>query len=185
MSNLSRRSFLKTGAAAFAGFTIAPNLILGKSHAHVAPTDTLNIAAVGVGGRGASVLRGMEAENIVAIADVDWGYAKPVMDRYPNAKKYKDYRQMYSEMGSSIDAVMVATADHTHAIIAAEAITMGKHVYVEKPLTHSIYEARLLKKLAEKYGVATQMGNQGSSGEGTRKIIQWVQNGEIGTVTKV
>ena len=185
MANLSRRSFLKTGAAAFAGFTIAPNIILGKSHGHAAPTDKLNIAAVGVGGRGASVLRGMEAENIVAIADVDWGYAKPVMDRYPNAKKFKDYRQMYSEMGNSIDAVMVATADHTHAIIAAEAITMGKHVYVEKPLTHSIYEARLLKKLAEKYGVATQMGNQGSSGEGTRKVIQWVQNGEIGTVTKV
>ena len=115
MANLSRRSFLKTGAAAFAGFTIAPNIILGKSHGHAAPTDKLNIAAVGVGGRGASVLRGMEAENIVAIADVDWGYAKPVMDRYPNAKKFKDYRQMYSEMGNSIDAVMVATADHTHA----------------------------------------------------------------------
>ena len=186
MSSLSRRSFLKTGAAAFAGFTIAPNIILGKSHGHAAPTDKLNIAAVGIGGMGNSNIKNMETtDNIVALCDVDWKYSKDVMARFPNAKKYWDYRKMYDEIGSSFDAVLCATADHTHAIITSDAMTMGKHVYTQKPMTHSVYETRLLTKLANKYKVATQMGNQGSSSEGTDLVCEWIWNGEIGEVTKV
>jgi hypothetical protein len=108
-----------------------------------------------------------------------------VFNENPNAKKYWDWRKMYDEMGKSIDAVIVATADHSHAIVASTAMTMGKHVYVQKPLTHSVYESRLLTKLAAQYKVATQMGNQGSSGAGVRQICDWIFAGEIGEVTRV
>ena len=186
MSNISRRSFLQRSAAAAAAFSIVPGSILGKSHGYIAPSDKLNIAAVGIGGMGNANLKNMEkTENIVALCDIDWRYAKPVFERHPNAKKYWDYRKMYDEMGKSIDAVLVATADHTHAIITADALTLGKHVYTQKPLTHSVYESRLLTKLAAKYNVATQMGNQGSSDEGTDLVCEWIWNGEIGEVTKV
>lgn len=185
MSNITRRSFLQKGTAAAAALTIVPNTVLGKSHGHTAPTDKLNIAGIGIGGMGAANLRNMETENIVALCDVDWKYAKGTFDKYPQAKKYWDYRKMYDEMGKSIDGVMVATADHTHAIISADAISMGKHVYCQKPLTHSVYESRLLTKLADKYQVATQMGNQGSSGEGVNLTCEWIWNGEIGEITKV
>ncbi|SEF89809.1 Gfo/Idh/MocA family protein [Parabacteroides chinchillae] len=186
MSNISRRSFLQRGAAAAAAFSIVPGSILGKSHGYVAPSDKLNIAAVGIGGMGNANLKNMETtENIVALCDVDWKYAKPVFDRHPQAKKYWDFRKMYDEMGKSIDAVLVATADHTHAIISADAMTLGKHVYCQKPLTHSVYESRLLTKLADKYQVATQMGNQGCSDEGENLVCEWIWNGEIGEVTKV
>ena len=186
MSNISRRDFLKTGAAALAGLTIAPSSILGKSHGHIAPTDKMNIAAVGIGGMGhANINAVKKTENIVALCDVDWKYAKGVFDEFPNAKKYWDYRKMYDEMGNSIDGVIIATADHTHAIITAEAMTMGKHVYCQKPLTHSVYESRLLTRLAASTGVVSQMGNQGSSGEGTDLACEWIWNGEIGEVYKV
>lgn len=185
MSNISRRSFLRKGTAAAAALTIVPNVVLGKSHGHTAPTDKLNIAGVGVGGMGAANLKNMETENIVALCDVDWRYAKGTFDRYPQAKRYWDYRKMLDEMGKSIDAVLIATADHTHCIISSDAMTAGKHVYVQKPLTHSVYESRLLTRLADKYGLATQMGNQGSSGEGVNLVCEWIWNGEIGEVTKV
>ena len=180
---ISRRRFLQSGATAAVGLTVVPSSVLGKSFGHTAPSDKLNIAGVGVGGRGFAVLKGMESQNIVGLADVDWKYSKPVFDHYPNAKKYYDYRKMYDELGKSIDAVMVATSDHTHAVVTADAITMGKHVYVEKPLTHTVYESRLLTKLADKYKVATQMGNQGASGKGVRQVVEWIQNGEIGEIT--
>ena len=181
---LSRRRFLTNTALAAAGITILPsNVISGLGHK--APSDKLNIAGVGVGGRGFGVLKAMESENIVALCDVDWKYAKNCFNHFPKAKKYWDWRKMFDEMGDSIDAVMIATADHTHAIIAAHAITLGKHVYVEKPLTHTVYESRLLTKLAAKYKVATQMGNQGASGEGVALSTEWIQNGEIGEVRKV
>lgn len=185
MSDLSRRKFLKTGATALAGLTIVPSTILGKSFGHVAPSNKLNIIGVGVGGRGAHVLRSMNSQNIIGLCDVDWKYSANVFKEYPNAKKYYDYRKMFEELGKEADGVMVATADHVHAIVAAEAMTMGKHVYVEKPLTHTVYESRLLTRLAEKHNVATQMGNQGASGEGVRKMCEWIWNGEIGEVTKV
>lgn len=186
MSNISRRDFLKTGAAAIAGFTIAPSSILGKSHGHKAPSDKLNIAVVGIGGMGHANINAVKnTENIVALCDVNWDYAKGVFEEFPNAKRYWDYRKMYEEMNKTIDAVIIATADHTHAIITADAMTLGKHVYCQKPLTHSVYESRLLTKLAASTGVATSMGNQGSSWDGTQQVCDWIWNGEIGEVTKV
>jgi predicted dehydrogenase len=186
MSNISRRSFLQKSTAAAAALTIVPNTILGKSHGYTAPTDKLNIAGIGIGGMGNSNLTNVATtENIVALCDVDWKYAKPVFDTYPQAKKYWDYRKLYDELGKEIDAVIVATADHTHAIIAADAMTLGKHTYVQKPLTHSVYESRLLTRLAAKYKIATQMGNQGSSAEGVDLVCEWIWNGEIGEIRKV
>ena len=186
---ITRRGFIKTSAAA-AGLTIVPsNVISGMGYK--APSDKLNIAGVGIGGKGRSNLEHMAGENIVALCDIDWSTAKSgtrvldVFNKYPKAKRYADWRKMYDEMGKSIDAVMCGTADHTHAIISANAITMGKHVYCEKPLTHSVYESRLLTKLAAKHKVATQMGNQGSSAEGVRLICEWIWNGEIGEVEKI
>ena len=186
MSNeISRRNFLKKGTAAAIGLAVVPNTVLGKKYGHTAPSDKLNILGVGVGGRGFGVLRGVESQNIIGLCDVDWKYADRVFKHFPNAKKYNDYRRMYDDMLKAADAVVVATADHTHAIVAADAMTAGKHVYVEKPLTHTVYESRLLTKLAAKHQVATQMGNQGASGAGVRKICEWIWNGEIGEVTKV
>lgn len=184
-SDISRRKFLQTGAKAAIGLTIVPSSILGKSFGHVAPSDKLNILGVGVGGRGAGVLRGMASQNIIGLCDVDWRYSTKVFGEYPNAEKFYDYRIMFEKLGKSADAVMVATADHTHAIVAADAMTLGKHVYVEKPLTHTVYESRLLTRLADKHKLATQMGNQGSSGKGVRQVCEWIWNGEIGEITKV
>jgi len=185
-NEISRRAFLGTSAAVAAGFTIIPGHVV-SGMGYVAPSDKLNIAGIGVGGMGNANLKNLKSQNIVALCDVDWGYCKQnkVFEEYPGAKWYKDWRKMYDEMGKSIDAVVVATADHTHCITASHAITMGKHVYVQKPLTHTVYESRLLTKLAEKYKVATQMGNQGSSGEGVSLCCEWLANGEIGEVTKV
>jgi hypothetical protein len=185
MNNISRRSFIQRGAATAAALTIVPNTILGKSHGYTAPSDKLNIAGVGIGGMGNSNLTNMAEENIVALCDIDWKYSKKVFETYPQAKKYWDYRKLFDELGKDIDAVLVATADHTHAIIASDAMTLGKHVYVQKPLTHSVYESRLLTRLAAKYKVATQMGNQGSSAEGVDLMCEWIWNGEIGEVRKV
>jgi len=180
----SRRDFLQTCATATVGFTILPSTVI-SGLGHKTPSDKLNIAAVGIGGMGFSNLKAVESENIVGLCDVDWAYSARVFDYFPKAKRYKDWRKMYDEMGKDIDAVIVATADHTHAIITAHAIQMGKHVYLQKPLTHTVYESRLLTKLAKKYKVATQMGNQGASGEGVNLIVEWLTNGEIGDVTKV
>jgi len=186
MTNISRRAFLQQGAFAAAALSVVPSTILGKSHGYQAPSDKLNIAVVGIGGMGNSNLKNVKpTENIVALCDVDWKYAAKVFEENPTAKKYWDWRKMYDEMGKSIDAVIVATADHSHAIIASTAMTMGKHVYVQKPLTHTVYESRLLTKLAEKHKVATQMGNQGSSGPGVRQVIDWIWDGQIGEVTRV
>lgn len=183
--NMSRRSFIETTGVVAAGFTVLPSSVisgLGKR----APSDKLNIAVVGIGGMGNSNLKAVKAtENIVALCDVDWAYSKNVFAENPDAKAYWDWRKMYDEMGKSIDAVIVATADHTHAIIAATAMTLGKHVFVQKPLTHTVYESRLLTRLAEQYKVATQMGNQGASAEGVNLTQEWIQNGEIGEVKKV
>ena len=116
--NISRRDFLKKSALATAGLSIVPNIVLGKGFGHTAPSDKLNMAGIGIGGMGNANLKNMEnTENIVALCDVDWKYSKPVFDRLNKAKRYKDYRQMYDEMGKDIDAVMADTADHTHEII--------------------------------------------------------------------
>lgn len=184
-NEMSRRSFLKRGAAAALALTVVPSSVLGKAAGHTAPSDKLNILGVGIGGRGSSVLSELESQNIIGLADTDWKYAGHVFQRYPNAKRYNDYRRMYDELLKEADAVMCATADHTHAIICADALTAGKHVYCEKPLTHSVYESRLLTNLAKANKVATQMGNQGASGTGVNQVCDWIWNGEIGEVTRV
>ena len=184
-NGFSRREFIGRAAALSAGLAVVPATVV-SGLGHRPPSDTLNIAGVGVGGRGATVLRALAGHtNIVALCDVDWRYSQDVFDEYPNAKRYWDWRKMFDEMGDDIDGVMVATSDHTHAIIAAHAMTLGKHVYVEKPLTHTVYESRLLTRMADHYKVATQMGDQGASGEGINLVTEWIQSGVIGEVRKI
>lgn len=177
----SRRKFVKTTGLAAAGLIIVPRHVLGKGF--TPPSDKVNIAGVGVGGRGVGVLDGLKSQNIVALCDVDDRQAAGTYQKYPNAARFKDFRKML-EQSKDIDAVAVATPDHTHAVIALAAMQLGKHVYVEKPLTHNIYEARLLTKAAAQYKVVTQMGNQGSSMNGIRETQEIIDAGTIGDVHK-
>lgn len=199
MNDINRRSFLKTMGTGAAMFSVVPSYVLGRN-GNMPPSSKLNIACVGAGGIGQSNLCAVceplsrreagawpkpSSQNIVALCDVDWDRAKGAFEEYPEAKRYKDYRAMLEDMDDKIDAVIVATPDHTHACVAMEAMRQGKHVYVQKPLTHSIYEARMLTEAAHKYGVVTQMGNQGHSGEGIRLICEWIWDGAIGNVREV
>jgi predicted dehydrogenase len=181
--NINRRQFLSGAAATAAVFTIVPRRVLGGP-GHTPPSEKLNIAGIGVGGMGASNLRNVEGENIVALCDVDDKYAAKTYSKYPNARKYRDFRRML-EKQKDIEAVIIATPDHTHAVIAMEAIKAGKHVFCQKPLTHDIYEARSLTEAAREAKVITQMGIQGHSGEGIRLICEWIWDGAIGTVREV
>ena len=178
---MSRRSFLG-GATAAAAFTFLPSRVLGRDGP--SPNQKLNIAGVGVGGQGASDLVEVESENIVALCDVDWDRAAKTFERYPTAKRYKDFRQML-EKEKNIDAVVVATPDHNHAIVSITAMKMGKHVYCEKPLTRTVFEAREVARVAREAKVATQMGNQGMAFEGNRQMIEWLDDGAIGAVREV
>jgi len=180
---VNRRDFVKATVAA-ATLTIIPRLVLG-GEGKPAASDRLNIAGVGVGGMGASNLAACESENIIALCDVDaGGYAAKTFAKYPKAKPYKDFRVMFDQQ-KDIDAVIVATPDHNHAVVALAAIRRGKHVYVQKPISHSIYEARIMTEEARKYKVMTQMGNQGHSGDGTRLIYEWIESGAIGPVREI
>ncbi|MBU2650213.1 MAG: Gfo/Idh/MocA family oxidoreductase [Bacteroidetes bacterium] len=181
---LSRRDFIRNTATAAAAFTILPSYVI-SGLGHKVPSDRLNIAGVGVGGRGGSVVREASGENIVALCDVDWKYAGQLFSEFPDAKKYWDWRLMLDEMGKDIDAVIVGTPDHSHAIVSINAMKMGKHVYCEKPLTHSVWESRQMAEIAREYKVATQMGNQGNSGEGIRKVCEWIWDGSIGEISEV
>ena len=178
---LPRRRFLGSAGLAAAGFTIVPRHVLGTFQGTPAPSDKLNVAGIGIGGMGKNNIGRCASANIVALCDVDFELSKPVFEKYPDAKTYKDYRVMLDEM-PQIDAVVIATPDHSHAVIAMACMSRKKHVYVQKPLTHSVSEARLLTEAARKYGVATQMGNQGHSGESTRLMCEWVWDGAIGHV---
>ena len=179
---ISRRRFL-AATATTAAFTVVPSHVLGGAR-RVAPSEKLNIAGIGVGGMGRSNLSQLETENIVALCDVDHVYAAETFKKYPQAKVYSDFREMLDKE-KSIDAVMIATPDHTHAVIAMDAMRRGKHVYCQKPLTHDVYEARMLAKAARETGVTTQMGIQGHSGEGARLICEWIWDGAIGEVHEV
>ncbi|SEI80362.1 Tat (twin-arginine translocation) pathway signal sequence [Cyclobacterium xiamenense] len=183
----SRRNFLKTSATAVAGFYIVPRHVLGGP-GFKAPSDKLRIAGIGAGGKGYSDIRSFyESGNadIVALCDVDPERAARSIEAYPKARFYKDYREMLEKEADSIDAVSVSTPDHNHAVQALTAMKMGKHVYVQKPLTHTIQEARMLTEAAEKYKLVTQMGNQGASGDGVRQMREWYAAGLIGEATKV
>lgn len=180
---ISRRDFLGS-AAGMALFTIVPSHVLGADG--TPPSRKLNVAGVGVGGMGAgNIAEIAKTENIVALCDVDFSYAAGTFKNHPQAKQFKDYRKMLDEMGKDIDAVVIATPDHTHAIVAMECMRRGKHVYVQKPLTKTVYEARMMTEAARKYNVITQMGNQGHSGEGIRLICEWIWDGAIGDVREV
>jgi len=181
---ISRRDFLGSAAAAAAAFTIVPRHVLGGP-GNNPPSEKLNIAGIGIGGRGASVLEGIESQNIVALCDVDWRHAAGTFMRYPEARKYRDFREMLDKEDKNIDAVTVATPDHVHAVASIAAIKRGKHVYCEKPLTHSVYEARKLAEAAHEHKVATQMGNQGQASEETRLMCEYIWDGAIGPVRQV
>ncbi len=181
--SLSRRDFIG-GAASLAAFSIVPSHVLGQNGV-TPPSGKLNIAGIGVGGMGWGNLQAMRSENIVALCDVDSKYAKRTFDAYPKAQKYRDFRVMLDKHKKDIDAVLVATPDHSHAVIANMAMKMGKHVYVQKPLTYTVHEARVLTETARQMKVVTQMGNQGHSGEGIRLICEWIWAGAIGDIKEV
>jgi predicted dehydrogenase len=182
----TRRSFIKTAGLAAAAVTIVPRHVLGKGY--IAPSDKLYIAGIGVGGKGesdlASITKNPKA-TVSILCDVDDRRAATSVKRFPEAKYYKDYRKMIEAEHKNIDAVTVSTPDHMHAVQAMAAMKLGKHVYVQKPLTHDIYEARMLTEAAKKYKVVTQMGNQGASGDGVRQMRDWYDAGIIGDVHTV
>jgi predicted dehydrogenase len=180
---ISRRGFMGAAATA-AAFTVVPRHVLGGS-GHTSPSGKLNIAGIGAGGQASGDLRHMESENIVALCDVDWRRAAGMFRRHSDARKYRDFREMLDKEGDKIDAVVVAIPDHMHAAASMAAIKRGKHVYCEKPLTHDVYEARVLGEAARKAGVATQMGNQGQASEGTRLMCETIWDGAIGQVREV
>lgn len=185
MNSISRRRFLRTTSAITAGAAFIPNLI------SCSPSGKLNIAIVGVGGRGkaqwSSALNeeGEPVENVVALCDVDEKRAGEGFAKFPNAAKFKDFRKMMDEMGNEIDVVMISTPDHTHFPAAMAAMEMGKHVFVEKPLAHNVWQLRTLRKAADHYGVITQMGNQGHATDGIRRIKEWYDAGVTGEVKEV
>ena len=180
----SRREFLQRTAGAVTAFTIVPRHVLAGS-GRTAPSDKLNIAIIGPGGRGGASVNGCSGENIVALCDVDSRRAGKAFEDHPGAKNYRDFRKMLDEMDNKIDAVAVCTPDHTHAVAALDAIRRGKHVYCEKPLAHSIYEIRGLMKAAHEHNVVTQLGNQGHSFDSIRMFCEWIWDGAIGNVTEV
>lgn len=183
-TSTTRRQFVKTAASSVFALTVVPRHVLGGPD-HIPPSEKLNIAAVGCGGKGESDIRGVATgNNIVALCDVDEQRAHNTFKRFPKAKRYKDWRVML-EKEKTIDAVTVSTPDHVHGPAALAAIQLGKHVYVQKPLTRTIYEARQLLEASRRYKVATQMGNQGHASDDTRKICEWIWQGAVGTVKEV
>ncbi|WP_411029537.1 Gfo/Idh/MocA family protein [Spongiimicrobium sp. 3-5] len=183
---MQRRKFIKNVSAASAAFSIVPSHVLGKGH--VPPSDTLYVGAFGVGGRGTGVIRDLTATGKVKFAtfcDVDKRMIQASQEMHPKTKMYTDFRKVYDKHLNDIDAIMVATPDHTHATIALPFMRAKKHAYVEKPLTHNIYEARLMTNVAKEHGIVTQMGNQGASSDGSRQAREWIDSGIIGKIEKV
>ena len=183
----SRRTFLKQGAATTAGILIVPRFVLG-GRGYTAPSDQLVVAGVGVGGKGQSDLAAFAKTGKVRIGylcDVDDRRAAASRQAFPQASYYKDWRRLLDKEARHFDAVSVATPDHNHAVVTLAAMQLGKHVYVQKPLTHDLYEARALTEAARRYPVVTQMGNQGASGDGVQQLREWYDAGTIGEVHTV
>jgi len=177
----TRRDFLRASAAAGAAAFALPAFAQDKS-----PSQKLNVAIIGPANRGAAQLAAAGSmENVVAICDVDENNLGATNEKYPKAKKFIDFRKMFDEMAKEIDAVMVSTADHTHAPASAMAMRLGKHCYCEKPLTHSVYEARVLAELAKEKNLVTQMGTQIHAEDNYRRVVELIQAGAIGPVTEV
>src|SRR5687768_7059677 len=182
----SRRTVLRAGAAgaAVGVFSIVPAHVLGQDPAQPPPSKKINFASVGAGGQGASDAEALTRAGgqLVAFTDVDAKRSDDAAKRYPDAKRFVDFREMLESMGDKVDAVLVATPDHTHAVAAMAAIKRKKHVYCEKPLAHSVWEVRQLVKAAAEHGVITQLGNQGHSSAAIRQFHEWVNDGAIGAV---
>jgi predicted dehydrogenase len=179
----TRRSFIRNSALAAAGFYIVPRNVLGRGF--IAPSDKLVIAGVGAGGKGQSDLANFDKSGKAEVAflcDVDTRQIGASVKRFPKAKLYKDYREMMDKEHKNFDACSVSIPDHMHAVVGMAAMQLGKHVYIQKPLTHDIYEARMLTQAAHRYKVVTQMGNQGASGDGVRQLQEWYNAGKIGDV---
>ncbi|MFT3945396.1 MAG: Gfo/Idh/MocA family oxidoreductase [Agriterribacter sp.] len=184
-TNNSRRKFLQNASLAAAGYFIVPRHVLGRGF--VAPSDKLNIAGIGAGGKGESDLKSFAESpkvNIVALCDVDDRQSVESRKNFPKANYYKDFREMLAKEKDNIDACSISTPDHTHAVATLAAMQLGKHVYTQKPLTHDIYEARILAEAAKKYKVVTQMGNQGGSGDGVRRMKELYDAGLIGDIVE-
>ncbi len=179
---ISRRRFVGDVAAG-AAFTIVPRHVLGRGFK--APSDKLHIACIGCGGKGRSDIDGVATENIYALCDVDQHMALDALQHYPQAKRYRDYREMLDKEGKNIDAVTVSIPDHSHAAAGLAAMKLGHHAFIQKPLARTLGEVRALEQAARRFKVATQMGNQGHTHEGTRLIREWVEAGAIGTVREV
>ncbi len=183
MSTLTRRAFVKGTSAVLTTSFVLPQFSIARSEGSA--NEKLNIALVGVGGRGGANLKGCSGENIVALCDVSEESAAKAFSEYPKARQFKDFRVMLDTMEKEIDAVVISTPDHTHFVATMDAMQRGKHVYVEKPLTHNIWQARTLRKAAHHYNVVSQMGNQGHAGNGIRSIKEWTDAGVLGNVTQV
>lgn len=183
--DISRRTFIFGTALMAAGCATTKGMRYPSTPRRISANERLHIAGIGVGGKGHSDVKGAQeaGDNVItALCDVDWERAGDCFKEFPNATKYKDFRVMLEKEYNNIDAVTISTPDHMHAPAAMLAMQLGKHVYVQKPLTHDIHEARRLQEAAKQYGVATQMGNQGHSGEGVRRLCEWIWGGAIGTV---
>lgn len=182
-SPLTRREMLRN--TALAGFGIWTVSASARGAENRSPNEKLNIAGIGVGGQGAWNIGNCAGENVVALCDVDDRRAKGSFERFPQAKKYRDFRKLLDEMGNQIDAVLVGTPDHIHAPAAVAAMRMGKHCYCEKPLAHTVAEVRMMIELANKNKLATQMGTQIHAGTNYRRVVELVQSGAIGPVSEV
>jgi hypothetical protein len=183
IQGLSRREFLRT-AAATAVFTVVPRHVLGGA-GRTPPSEKLNVACIGIGGMGAHDVGQVSTENIVALCDVDWKHAAGTFEKYPRAKKYRDFRRMLEKENKNIDAVTVSTPDNLHAVAAMMAIKMGKHVYCQKPLAHDVFEVRKLTGEARKQNVMTQMGIQIHAENAVKLVVEIIKSGMIGEVRKV
>ena len=182
---MKRRSFLNKSAAATFGFQFVPSHVVRAADGESTPNERLRIAAIGVGGRGAAILKNMGKEEIVALCDVDQKTANGAYKKYPDAKRFTDFREMIETGHDKFDAVLVATPDHTHAPAVLAAIAKGKHVYCEKPLAHTVAEVRKMRQAAKEKGVITQVGNQGHSSDHIRLFCEMIWSGAIGKVSEV
>jgi predicted dehydrogenase len=182
---MKRRSFVTKSAAAAFGFQFVPAHVIRAQGEEKTPSNKIRLAVIGCGGQGGGDLAAMAGEDIVALCDVDDRRAADSFRKFPDAKRFKDFRKMFDAMAKDIDAVLVATPDHTHAVASLAAIGHGKHVYCEKPLAHSIAEVKAMKKAALEQKVITQVGNQGHSSDSIRLFCEMVQSGAIGKVSEV
>ncbi|MFH1716637.1 MAG: Gfo/Idh/MocA family oxidoreductase [Planctomycetota bacterium] len=179
---LTRRGFLRNAAWGASSLVILQN---SRSVWSAQANEKLNIAGIGIAGRGAADVEGVASENLVALCDVDEKHAAQTFEKHPGARRYKDFRKMLDEMQSKIDAVVIGTPDHTHASAGVMAMKLGKHCYCEKPLTHSVYEARVMAQIAKEKNLVTQMGTQIHAGGNYRRAVELVQTGAVGPVREV